>query len=47
MHLTIGLTMGLYLFSLIMIILNIAAFWPPFRWWQNARVNVVAEQGTV
>ena len=26
MHLTIGLTMGLYLFSLIMIILNVAAF---------------------
>jgi hypothetical protein len=47
MHLTIGLTMGLYLFSLIMIILNIAAFGPPFRWWQNARVSVVAEEGTV
>jgi hypothetical protein len=36
MHIAIGLTMGLYLFSLIMIILNLAAFGPdlirlPFR----------------
>lgn len=28
MHLTIGLTMGLYLFSIIMVVLNIAAFGP-------------------
>ncbi len=31
MHLAIGLTMGLYLFSLIMIVLNIAAFAPDFN----------------
>ena len=28
MHLSIGLTMGLYLFALIMIVLNLAAFGP-------------------
>lgn len=30
MHLSIGLTMGLYLFALIMIVLNLAAFGPEF-----------------
>jgi uncharacterized membrane protein YqaE (UPF0057 family) len=28
MHLGIGLTMGMYLFALIMIVLNVAAFGP-------------------
>ena len=39
MHLTIGLTLGLYLFSLVMITLNIAAFWPSLRWWPVAEVR--------
>jgi hypothetical protein len=30
MHLSIGLTMGLYLFALVMIVLNLAAFGPEF-----------------
>jgi hypothetical protein len=30
MHVAIGLTMGLYLFALIMVILNLAAFGPDF-----------------
>ena len=30
MHLSIGLTMGLYLFGLIMIVLNLAAFGPEY-----------------
>jgi len=39
MHIAIGLTMGLYLFALIMIILNVAAFGPNFtlRQIQSAR----------
>ena len=28
MHVSIGLTMGLYLFALIMVVLNLAAFGP-------------------
>jgi hypothetical protein len=32
MHVAIGLTMGMYLFALIMIVLNLAAFGPDFRW---------------
>jgi len=31
MHVGIGLTMGMHLFALIMIVLNLAAFGPPFR----------------
>jgi hypothetical protein len=31
MHVAIGLTMGMYLFALIMIVLNLAAFGPDFR----------------
>ncbi len=31
LHLAIGVTMGLYLFSLVMIVLNVAAFGPGFR----------------
>ena len=30
MHIAIGLTMGMYLFALIMIVLNLAAFGPDF-----------------
>jgi uncharacterized membrane protein YphA (DoxX/SURF4 family) len=47
MHLAIGLTMGLYLFALIMITLNIAAFGPPFRWKRDVGVSVVAADGPV
>jgi hypothetical protein len=37
MHVGIGLTMGLYLFSLIMIVLNLAAFGPaPTTEWEDA-----------
>ena len=32
MHLIIGLTMGLYLFALVLIVLNLAAFVPAFDW---------------
>jgi Na+/H+ antiporter NhaA len=46
MHIGIGLPMGLYLFALVMITLNLAAFGPPFRWRQNAAVSVLAEEGT-
>ncbi|HEV2047405.1 MAG TPA: HTTM domain-containing protein [Chthoniobacterales bacterium] len=45
MHIGIAAFLGMYLFALIMIILNLAAFGPPFRWRQDAGVNVVAEQG--
>jgi len=39
-HVGIGITMGLYLFALIMIVLNVAAFGadlPPFSKWREAR----------
>jgi len=36
MHVAIGLTMGMYLFSLVMIVLNVAAFGPR---WEFARVK--------
>ena len=32
MHASIGLTMGMYLFALVMIVLNVAAFAPEFGW---------------
>ncbi len=35
MHIAIGLTMGMYLFALIMIVLNLAAFGPDFAIGQN------------
>jgi hypothetical protein len=43
MHLTIGVTMGLYLFSLIMIVLNLAAFGPDFAF--QRRVSSVDSLG--
>jgi hypothetical protein len=36
MHVAIGLTMGMYLFALVMIVLNVAAFGPR---WEFARVK--------
>jgi hypothetical protein len=38
MHVTIGLTMGLYLFALIMIVLNLAA-WGPGLFQRHAEVS--------
>ena len=36
MHVAIGLTMGMYLFAFVMIVLNVAAFGPH---WEFARVK--------
>ena len=36
MHAAIGLMMGMYLFAFVMIVLNVAAFGPP---WEFARVK--------
>ena len=44
MHLGIGMTMGMYLFALIMIVLNVAAFGPDFRYKQTEGVSVREEQ---
>ena len=46
MHVAIGLTMGMYLFSLIMIILNLSAFGPGLVRWQKPKVTL-PEQETV
>jgi hypothetical protein len=35
MHVAIGLTMGMYLFALIMIVLNLAAFGPGLGIWPD------------
>jgi hypothetical protein len=40
MHAGIGLTMGMYLFAFIMIILNVAAFGPGFRRTERARISL-------
>jgi hypothetical protein len=45
MHLAIAATMGLYLFSFVMIVLNLAAFAPPFPWRHNAVVSVLPKEG--
>jgi hypothetical protein len=37
MHIVIGITMGLYLFSLIMIVLNLAAFGPTLVFFSRAK----------
>src|SRR5205823_8710264 len=37
MHIAIGLTMGLYLFALIMIVLNLAAFGPTLDFFNRAK----------
>jgi hypothetical protein len=46
MHLAIGLSMGLYLFALIMITLNLAAFGPPLRWRHNVAVGGPTEKAS-
>ncbi len=45
MHLSIGLTMGLYLFALIMIVLNLAAFGPEFLLWAQHALRARRKQG--
>jgi hypothetical protein len=44
MHLGIAVTMGMYLFALIMIVLNVAAFGPDFGYKQSEGVSVREEQ---
>ena len=44
MHLGIGATMGMYLFALIMIVLNVAAFGPDFGYKQSEGVRAREEQ---
>jgi len=43
MHLAIGMTMGMYLFALVMIILNIAAFGPGLVWAQRRTVSLATQ----
>jgi hypothetical protein len=43
MHVAIGMTMGMYLFALIMIILNVAAFGPGLVWTQRRRVSLATQ----
>ena len=50
MHLSIGLTMGLYLFALIMIVLNLAAFGPDYLaklkrklFWRSSRTRLLTD----
>jgi hypothetical protein len=40
MHVTIGLAMGMYLFALILIVLNAAAFWRGFDRAQSETVSL-------
>jgi hypothetical protein len=44
MHVAIGVTMGMYLFALIMIILNVAAFGPGSRRGHDERLDDVREE---
>jgi len=44
MHIAVGLTMGMYLFSLIMIVLNLAAFGPGVVKWQKPKVARSAQE---
>src|SRR5207302_2051469 len=41
MHLVIGAAMGMYLFALVMIVLNVAAFGPGFVWRQRDNADLV------
>ncbi len=43
MHVAIGMTMGMYLFALVMIILNIAAFGPGLVWAQRRTVGLATQ----
>ena len=44
MHAAIGVTMGMYLFALIMIVLNVAAFGPDFARAEPARTNLLPQE---
>jgi hypothetical protein len=44
MHIAIGITMGMYLFALIMIVLNAAAFGPDFGSRQGEKVSVLEQE---
>jgi hypothetical protein len=44
MHLGIGLMMGMYLFALIMIVLNIAAFGPGLISAENKRISLQPQE---
>jgi vitamin K-dependent gamma-carboxylase-like protein len=44
MHLGIGLAMGLYLFALVMVVLNIASFGPGFAFGQSEETRPVAQE---
>ena len=46
MHVRIGLTMGMYLFAFIMIVLNVAAFGPGFIRPEHVKISM-QPQGTV
>jgi uncharacterized membrane protein YphA (DoxX/SURF4 family) len=46
MHIGVGLTMGMYLFSLIMIVLNLAAFGPGLISWRKAKVALPEQPAT-
>jgi len=43
MHVAIGMTMGMYLFALVMIILNVAAFGPGLVWAQRRTVSFATQ----
>ena len=43
MHVAIGMTMGMYLFALVMIILNVAAFGPGLVWAQRRTVSLATQ----
>jgi hypothetical protein len=45
MHIAIGLAMGMYLFALIMIVLNVAAFAPHDRW-SKTLASILSKRGT-
>ena len=44
MHIAIGLTMGMYLFALVMIVLNLAALGPDFRLRRSEKVSALKEE---
>jgi hypothetical protein len=44
MHVAIGLTMGLYLFALVMIVMNLAAFGVPITGRRAEATSAITEQ---
>ena len=43
MHIAIGMTMGMYLFALVMIVLNVAAFGPGLVWAQRRTISLATQ----